>query len=64
MTDKPTNYQHDLSRRRNHVHPAHVNAALIIKELLGPRRAETMLADEGVSQKVIARMLNGSCKVR
>ena len=64
MTDEPANCQADLSRRRNHAHTAYVNAALIIKELLGPRRAETMLADEGVSQEVIARTLNGCCKVR
>ena len=64
MKDKPTNCQADLSRRRNHVHAAYVNATLIIKESIGPRRAETILAGEGGSQEVIARTLNGSCKVR
>lgn len=64
MEPKPTIHQVDLGRRRNHVHAAYVNAALVIKELLGPRRAEVMLADEGVSQEVIVRMLNGFCKVR
>lgn len=64
MADKPTIYQVNLCRRRNYVHAAYVNAALVIKELLGSRRAEVMLADEGVSQDVIIRMLNGSCKVR
>lgn len=64
MEDKPTIHRLDLGRRRNHVHAAYVNAALVIKELLGPRRAETMLANEGVSQEVIVRVLNGSCKAR
>jgi hypothetical protein len=64
MTDKPSIYRVNLCRRLNHVHAAYVNVALVIKALLGRRRAEAMLADEGVSSKVIARMLADSCKVR
>lgn len=64
MEEKTTIHRIDLGRRRNHVHAAYVNAALVIKELLGPRRAAAMLANEGVSQEVIFRMLNGSCKAR
>lgn len=64
MTDNPAIYRVDFCRRQNHVHEAYVNAALIIKELLGSQRAEIMLADEGVSQEVIVRMHDGSCKVR
>jgi len=62
--EKNTIHCLNLTRRRNHVHAAYVNAALVIKELLGPRRAEAMLANEGVSQEVIVRMLSGSCKAR
>jgi hypothetical protein len=54
----------DLSRRQNYVHAAYVNAALQVKELLGADRAAKMLAIEGVSKAVIARMLGGSCRVR
>ena len=64
MAEQPTIYRVNLCRRQNYMHAAYVNAALVIKELLGSRRAGVMLADEGISQDVIVRMLNGSCKVR
>jgi hypothetical protein len=54
----------DLSRRRNYVHAAYVNAALQVKEFLGADRAAKMLAREGVSKAVIVRMLCGSCRIR
>lgn len=64
MINDPSVLRVSLDQRRNHLHAAYVNAALVVMEVLGPCRAETMLADLGVSRGVIIRMLGGSCKAR
>jgi hypothetical protein len=45
-----------ICRRRNNVHAAYVNAALVIK-LFDLRQAENLLLREGVPREVIARVL-------
>jgi len=43
-------------RRRNHVHAAYVDAALVIAQF-DLRRAENLLLREGIPRKLIARVL-------
>lgn len=44
-------------RRSNHVHAAYVEAAIRLSTLINARHAEDMLRREGVSMKVIVRVL-------
>lgn len=50
-------------RRRNHVHAAYVNAALVIKQF-DARQAESLRLWEGVPRAVIERVLLGGQPLR
>ncbi|MBQ5946859.1 hypothetical protein [Massilia sp. ST3] len=61
---KPSSDGGPACRRHNHVFAAYVNAALTILKRGAVRRAESMLAQEGVPAAVISRVLfdGGPCR--
>ena len=52
-----------ICRRRNHVHAAYVNAALVIAQY-NLRQAENLLVREGVPREVIVRVLLVGQRIR
>lgn len=53
----PASGQGGICRRRNRLQAAYVNAALTISKVVSAQRAEAILVEQGVPERVIARVL-------